>query len=116
MTKLLFISDIHLNLKRNKEFEEKRFKDLFKFIKKYKADYLILGGDIFDVPNPTIEELGLFYQEIAKIKNKEIVLISGNHENLSKVHCTFDMIPQTNFKYFDNGSLKIEDVKLFYIV
>jgi len=56
----------------------------------------------------------LFYDFIDRF-NTPIIIIGGNHENITKTTTTFDFIPQVNYLYVKLGVLKIKD-KAFHLV
>jgi len=117
--KIVVFGDIHIRIKEPYDFNERRFFNLIQVIKKEEPDILILNGDVLDRANPSWYELKKFYEWIEKannfVKNK-IILISGNHEDLSKNECLYDYIPQTNFEYVDKGFLKITDDITFWFI
>jgi len=115
MTNVILIGDVHLNLRKYKDFQVNRFKEFQKIKKEHKADKLFILGDFFDLPKPTLEELSLFYSFIEEIsRDKEIYLISGNHEDLSNAKSTYDFIPEVNFKYITHNRIELEDFNLYF--
>ena len=120
MTKLLFVSDIHLNLRKNKEWELNRFYELANEISQISADLLILGGDIFDKSHPNLDEIAAFYTFIDKVKPfyKQIIVISGNHEDLSSKETCFHKLPQVGFTYIEfteRPALITDNVALYFV-
>ncbi len=114
MTRALCVADIHLNLNNNSEWEANRFSLLFDYLADAEEEYVYLLGDIFDKARPSLEELSLFYQNIAKLKRKVVRLIAGNHEILAKDVTLFDKIPSVGFKYYrDFDIVKMEDVNIY---
>ena len=101
--KLISIAgDIHLSL-RNKDLEEwerDRFLQLFTTLANDGSDIVVLSGDIFDKAVATLFEIAVFFEgiDILKSAGKEVVIIDGNHEELSKDQTTFDMLPHEGFK------------------
>lgn len=83
----LFIADIHIKLgQRNVpiDWQKNRFKLLVDAINSETThDKVIIGGDLLDVADPSIEEVGLMYEFLKGIK-KPIILIPGNHEMVNK--------------------------------
>jgi Calcineurin-like phosphoesterase len=85
--KILFTADIHIKLGQKNvpiEWARNRFQmfiDQFHEMQK-QADYVILGGDIFD-RLPTMDEVELYFDLIASL-NKPSIIYSGNHEMLKK--------------------------------
>ena len=114
---ITFVSDIHLNFRKNREFERKRFLELVEFLKEQNTDWLVLGGDIFDFPQPNLEELFAFYDAIDQLKNHfdRIIVYHGNHESLSKTEYTFDFIPKIDFELLDNDYLTYKNYNLFFV-
>lgn len=86
--KLLFLADIHIKDKHKgvpSEWLEERwqvFLDEFERVQK-KADYCILGGDIFDTANPTPIETRRYF-ELVQACNIPTVITTGNHEQKTK--------------------------------
>jgi len=118
MKKILFVSDIHLNLRKNKEWEYNRFMLLGDLLLEQNGEILILGGDIFDKANPTLDELAAFYEFIAKLKDKfTIYIISGNHEDLSSRETTFHKLPELNYIYYEftEKPIKIENWYFYFV-
>lgn len=78
----LFVADIHIKLGQKNvpiSWQRNRFLQLANIIKGYNADEVIIGGDLLDVANPSIEEVGLMY-EFLKAIDTPMILIPGNHE------------------------------------
>lgn len=85
--KILFTADVHIKLgqknvpvdwaKRRFELFIEQFADM-----QQKADYVIIGGDVFD-RLPTMDEVELYFDLVASIK-KPGFIIPGNHEMLKK--------------------------------
>lgn len=69
-------------------------------------DLVILGGDIFDSPKPTLPELKLFYENIAKF-TVPVKIISGNHEAIDKLLYTYDYIPEVGYTYSDKEIIEV---------
>ena len=120
MTKILFVSDIHLNLRKNNVWELNRFYELADEINKVDADLLVLGGDIFDKANPNLDEISAFYRFIDKIKDnfKQVLVISGNHEDLSKKETCFHKLPEVGFTYLEyrkDTHLITDGVALYFV-
>lgn len=89
---ILFIADVHIKLgqkKVPKEWQINRFNLLASELLKQDFDTLVIGGDLFDVPNPSIDEVGLMYDFLYKFKDKGGIIIPGNHEMISKVKDCF---------------------------
>ena len=86
--KVLFTADWHIKLGQKhvkKDWQKNRFRLLFDALIQEDYDILIIGGDIFDKSNPTIEELSLFMEFVQKTNiEKTYILFPGNHEATSK--------------------------------
>lgn len=88
--KLAIISDLHLGKKMYRTEDgfinkfEKIGYDVFDknidIILAEKPDILIYGGDIFDVPNPSILALEKFRAGLARLKDIPSLIILGNHD------------------------------------
>lgn len=64
-----FFSDIHLDF----EFKNKVFKKIFEFINNSEAEFVVIGGDLFDP--------GFRFKEFMKnISKKPVFFVNGNHE------------------------------------
>lgn len=83
---ILFIADIHIKLgQKNVPFvwQWKRFLKLADEINKLNPGLVVIGGDLLDVADPSIDEVGLMYEFLTLIKADKI-LIPGNHEMVDK--------------------------------
>lgn len=90
--KILFVADIHIKLgqrKVPKEWQTKRYHMLAEEINKIKCDLLVIGGDILDVPNPSLEEIELYFDFISSLKHEGIIF-EGNHELVNKNRSVLD--------------------------
>lgn len=85
--KILFTADIHIKLGQKNvpvEWAKNRFNmfiEQFAEMQKL-ADYVVIGGDVFD-RLPTMDEVELYFDFVASIK-KPGFIIPGNHEMLKK--------------------------------
>jgi DNA repair exonuclease SbcCD nuclease subunit len=75
--KILFTADLHIKLGQKnipKDWQINRYRELFKRLNtlQHSADIMILGGDIFD-RIPTLEELELYFREVIKLDQEDIV-------------------------------------------
>lgn len=118
---ILFVSDIHLNLKSEKLWETERFLKLFsdlgETIKSDGLDLVVLGGDIFDRARPSIEEIKLFYQaiELLELPPDKIIVIAGNHEEVRKPMYTFDYLPQDGFTYYKEHKITEKGTDIYFV-
>ena len=113
--KALFVADIHIKLKKHKEWERSRFLALFTAINAQPVGMVIIGGDTFDTSNPSVEEIGLFYEGISLLKDKTVYVIDGNHEAFSKGKGIFHYLPQIGFTYIENSVINYKDYYLYLI-
>lgn len=84
--KVQFIADIHIKLgqrKVPKEWSRQRYLMLVEEVNKIDCDLLVIGGDTIDSAKPSLEELEMFFEFVAKIKHKTL-MFEGNHELISK--------------------------------
>ena len=116
--RLIIVGDIHLRLRGNiSSWLRDRFILLAKELAEKEADIIVLNGDIFDKAQINFEEMSAFYTFINIIHNsgKEVIVISGNHEELTTKSTTFDFIPQHNFTYYKKKVITIENVDLLFV-
>lgn len=88
--KVLFIADIHIKLTQKKvpiNWQTQRFLTLFQEIqnatREHEIDQLVIGGDFFDSPKPTVDELVLGLSLLNSICVPTIIF-TGNHECFGK--------------------------------
>ncbi len=94
MGKILFIADVHLKLGQKKvprKWAYDRFMQLASDISKAMydsgADSLMIGGDLLDVANPSVDEVGLMYDFLLCAGSNgqhKTILFPGNHEMTTK--------------------------------
>jgi len=112
--KIVVTGDIHINTNRFNNFEHKRIKYLQDNINKHTPDLVVLNGDILDKAKPTLQDLKLFYKFTSGIKS-DIILISGNHEELSIKETCYDFIPEVNYTYVPIGQFQFKNYKLLFV-
>jgi len=112
--KIVITGDIHLNLRKNKEFELNRFKRYSEILRDEGGDWFILNGDIFDLANPNLEEINAFYSFIRNVRfsYNEIKVVSGNHEELSKTKSVFHLLPELYYEFVENKTFEVEQFAL----
>ena len=88
--RVLFLADLHIKLGQKKvpvEWQTQRFLRLFQEIhsatRVHKIDKIIIGGDYFDSPKPSVQELVLGVSLLYTL-NTETIIFSGNHECFGK--------------------------------
>ena len=84
--KILFFTDTHYHDKKPSSRIDDYIKsqynktlEIFDIAKKEKVDYIIHGGDLFDIPNPRVKVVTKYGQLFQK-QNIPIYVISGNHD------------------------------------
>lgn len=84
--KLLFIADLHIKLGQKKvpiQWQTQRFTDLFTTIQdatcEHEIDKVIIGGDLFDSPKPSVDELVLGVSLVNSLTTP-VEIFTGNHE------------------------------------
>lgn len=91
--RFLISADEHVCLRRkgvDKEFEKRRYKQLFDELLDIDADVVLHCGDMFD-RTPTIEETALVV-EYLNSANKPTIIIDGNHEATKKGETFLDLL------------------------
>jgi len=128
--RIIHTADFHIGLglpefSESTTLNEERFNDIiknFEFIKNYaidnKADFLIIAGDIFHHPRPSIKAFISFSKILGEIIKNDIqtVIVLGNHdtpktyEMLSYLK-SFENVNLKNFHLFDKADFKILETK-----
>ena len=83
----LFIADVHIKLGQKNvptAWQRNRFTLLAEKLKELEYDTLIIGGDLLDVADPSIAEVGLMFEFLQALSSKPIIIIPGNHEMINK--------------------------------
>jgi len=83
--KFAHLGDCHLGGWRQPELRDLNFQSFKEAIKrciKYKVDFVLIGGDLFDSAYPPIETLKKTIAEFRKLKESKIpvFLIAGSHD------------------------------------
>lgn len=90
--KILFVADIHIKLgqrKVPKEWQYNRYMMLVKELNAIPCDLMVIGGDTLDSPNPSLEELELYFDFASRIEH-ETIIFEGNHELITKNKSVLD--------------------------
>lgn len=105
--KVAIVGDVHLTLRKYKEFEENRFKLLIDELIAAKPQIIIFAGDLLDVARPSLEELGLLNNALSKLESNgiKVRIIDGNHEALSDSTSLYDYIMPDDKRYIKDGYL-----------
>ena len=108
--KILHTSDWHLGQSfkgRSREEEHRGFLNwLLKKIEEQSIDVLIVAGDIFDTSNPPNYALKMYHNFLAKIIKtncKDIVLVAGNHDGVSTLEVSKDLLKSLNIHVVASG-------------
>lgn len=109
---ILFVSDIHIDFSKNSDWEKNRVGLLFRILAEQEYDKIILGGDVFNRPNPTLEEINAFYKGIDLLHN--VIVIAGNHEDLNTRINTFTYLPELGFEYYPTGIIETDSTDLYF--
>lgn len=114
MAKIAIVSDVHLKLKKNAEFEARRFQALIQILIVSDVDTIIFNGDLFDAARPTLEEIKLVTESLQLLHRKKIYIIPGNHEAVTKNANTYDyillpiaVIPTNHILTYDNLTIRL---------
>ena len=90
--RFLHLADLHLGkilLEQNLiEDQEYMLKNIINKVKDNNIDCVLISGDIFDKQIPSIEAINLFdyfLNELIKILNKKVFVISGNHDSKDRL-------------------------------
>lgn len=115
--KILHLADLHIGKKVNDfcMLKEQKYvlNQAINLIKKEKIEAVLIAGDIFDKPIPTIAALELFdnfLKELNKLKTK-VLIISGNHDNMDRLSYLSNLLEQSNIfisKSYNGNIQKVE--------
>lgn len=90
--KFLHLADLHLGkvLLEQSLIEDQEYilNQILKKITEWKIDGILISGDIYDKPIPSLEAINLldnFLNELVKKKNKKVFMISGNHDSKDRL-------------------------------
>lgn len=92
--KAILLADIHIKLGQKNvpiDWQKNRFKMLAEAVNAHSPQLIFIAGDLLDVADPSIAEVGLLYDFLHDLQRpnlESIVLIPGNHEmENSRVSC-----------------------------
>lgn len=82
---MILVADIHIKLGQKNvpvEWQTNRILDLALELNKASMghDLMVIAGDLLDSAKPTVFEVGLMYDFLSLLNQKQIILIPGNHE------------------------------------
>ena len=102
----IFISDVHLGSNSTKHLLK-----IIKEIKKYKFDFILIGGDLVDSSSVNINSLKHF-----KKLQCPIYFVTGNHEHYIKNSKSFlSQLENYNINYISNKAIHINDINLICV-
>lgn len=113
--KIAIVSDVHLKLRRDKDFELSRFNLLIQNLKQSPSDIIIFNGDLLDNARPTLEEIKAISNALVELKDKCVYIIGGNHEAVTKVRSTYDYLPLNVCRSNKVHKLVIEGITLHLV-
>lgn len=115
MSKVLVVSDVHLKLRKDVEFEQRRFLMLIDELIARKPFVIIFNGDLLDRAIPTLSEIRLLNQAFKSIITSGIrcVLLDGNHEAVNKESSTYDYLTFSDVEYIKNRVMHLNGVSLY---
>ncbi len=102
-TTIISINDLHSN----KKTLLKKYLKILKTIEKENADYVAFVGDILDDSKNIDNNLHLFFNSLASIVNK-VVVVKGNHDDLTKrldFNKSLKWVEYVNNDFFDKINL-----------
>ena len=89
--KFIHLSDLHLGIRVNEfsliEDQEYILAEILKIIESESPDAVIIAGDIYDKPVPTLEAVTLFDDFLTRVamRNLKVFVISGNHDSPERI-------------------------------
>lgn len=85
---------------------------LVQFIETENIDAVIIAGDIFDTPNPSIEALDLYYKFLEKTiqLNVQVIIIGGNHDSASRLNTTSNLLHLLNIHVIGGDANHLEKI------
>jgi len=111
--KTLVIGDIHLNELYKLYITNVLFKYLELVVNTYTFDRVIFLGDIVDAPNMNNDVLKMIKYLLMIFRDKEIIILVGNHDKITKTESVFDVIIlPTNVTIISKLSFKNNEIFL----
>lgn len=96
--KLIHLSDLHLG-KRVNEFsmiEDQRYivKEILDIVKREEPDAVLIAGDVYDKPVPSVEAVELFDLLLKQLSRQQVqvFIISGNHDSPERLAFASELI------------------------
>lgn len=102
--KIIHTADLHLGnvFHQHSRVEEHRhfFQWLLQTLREETPDALIISGDIFDTPNPSVEVQRLFFDFLTDCTDQnegmQVVIIAGNHDSGARLETAEALLQQHN--------------------
>lgn len=102
--KIIHTADLHLGnvFHQHSRVEEHRhfFQWLLQTLREENPDALIISGDIFDTPNPSVEVQRLFFDFLTDCTDQnegmQVVIIAGNHDSGARLETAEALLQQHN--------------------
>ena len=116
--KILHLADLHIGKKVNDfcMLKEQKFvlEQALELIQKEKIEAILIAGDVFDKPIPTIAALELFDEFLNKLSKSKIkvFIISGNHDNMDRISYLSNLLKNANIYISKPYEGNIEFVEL----
>ncbi|MDD3302077.1 MAG: metallophosphoesterase [Candidatus Gracilibacteria bacterium] len=107
--KVIFLSDIHLGAIIRENF----LKKIVDTINKEKPDIVLIGGDLFDGTDGSLDHLSDYLNNI-KTKNG-VYYINGNHETYLGLNLVDKLLKNTNIKNLKDEIISIDGVQIIGI-
>lgn len=116
--KILHLADLHIGKKLNglsmSDSQKYVLKQAIDLVFKQNIQSVLIAGDIFDKPIPSVEALNLFswfLQELAKFKVK-IYIVTGNHDSIERLSFLSSFLKKSNIFIASEFSGQIESFSL----
>ena len=116
--KILHLADLHIGKKVNDfcMLEEQKFvlKQAIDLIKDEQIEAVLIAGDVFDRPIPSISSLELFDEFLINLNKLSIktFIISGNHDNMERLSYMARLLEHSNIFFSSPFDGKILAKKL----
>ncbi len=116
--KFLHLADLHIGKKVNDismiQEQKNALNQALNLIDRDDIDFVIVAGDVFDRPIPSISALEVFSDFLVEIekRNKKIFIISGNHDNLERLSYLSKLLKKNNIYFSDTFNGKLEKFEL----
>ena len=115
--KIIHTADLHLGnvFHQHSRVAEHRhfFQWLLQTLSTEKPDALIISGDVFDSPNPSVEVQRLFFDFLTQCTSEnedmQVVVIAGNHDSGARIEAAEELLRQHNI-YVRGTVQRKEDV------